>query len=268
MSKLIIEEPPLQVLPSLAIAIGLNEAIVLQQLHYLLRDPRFGKRIAEKQWIFNTVEQWRASYFPFWNERTIRRIFDRLSELRLIETCQPEGRISRRKYFRINEAVLTEKADAAKLSSSMRTNCPDGKRTNCPLPITKTSSETSFSETTGLKKTKVTSAVAEAYFVSENELGADIPAEWKPVKGTKAQQLARIEVPDEYPTESEFDEFIADEQLDEIGMGKRADLYGDICRNKWHQWDGRRWRKVRDWEKWVRALNTKMEKATENGGRF
>jgi len=114
----------------------------------------------------------------------------------------------------------------------------------------------------------VTSAVAEAYFVSENELGPEIPAEWKPVKGTKAQQLARIEVPDEYPTESEFDEFIADEQLDEIGMGKRADLYGDICRNKWHQWDGRRWRKVRDWEKWIRALNTKMEKATENGGRF
>ena len=268
MSKLIIEEPPLQVLPSLAIAIGLNESIVLQQLHYLLRDPRFGKRIAEKQWIFNTVEQWRASYFPFWNERTIRRIFDRLSELRLIETCQPEGRISRRKYFRINEAVLSETADAAKLSSSMRTNCPNGKRTNCPLPITKTSSETSFSETTGLKKTKVTSAVAEAYFVSENELGPEIPAEWKPVNGTKAQQLARIEVPDDYPTESEFDAFISDEQLDEIGMGKRADLYGDICRNKWHQWDGRRWRKVRDWEKWVRALNTKMEKATENGGRF
>ena len=194
MSKLIIEEPPLQVLPSLAIAIGLNEAIVLQQLHYLLRDPRFGKRIAEKQWIFNTVEQWRASYFPFWNERTIRRIFDRLSELRLIETCQPEGRISRRKYFRINEAVLTETADAAKLSSSMRTNCPDGKRTNCPLPITKTSSETSFSETTGLKKTKVTSAVAEAYFVSENELG---PEERIMAKVSRVrEELLWVEAPD------------------------------------------------------------------------
>ena len=36
MSNLLTQEPPLQVLPSLAVAIGLNEAIVLQQVHYLL----------------------------------------------------------------------------------------------------------------------------------------------------------------------------------------------------------------------------------------
>ena len=34
MSKLLINEHPLQVLPSLATKIGLNEAIVLQQIHY------------------------------------------------------------------------------------------------------------------------------------------------------------------------------------------------------------------------------------------
>ncbi len=36
-SSLLIEESPLQVLPSLAKAIGLNEAIFAQQLHYWLR---------------------------------------------------------------------------------------------------------------------------------------------------------------------------------------------------------------------------------------
>ena len=35
-SKLLIDEPPLQVLPSLALKIGLNEAIILQQVHYWL----------------------------------------------------------------------------------------------------------------------------------------------------------------------------------------------------------------------------------------
>jgi hypothetical protein len=35
-SRLLIHEPALQVLPSLAVAIGLNEAIFLQQLHYWL----------------------------------------------------------------------------------------------------------------------------------------------------------------------------------------------------------------------------------------
>jgi hypothetical protein len=32
--SLLIEEPPMQVLPSLAAAIGLEEALFLQQLHY------------------------------------------------------------------------------------------------------------------------------------------------------------------------------------------------------------------------------------------
>ena len=36
MSRLLIDEPPLQVLPSLAREIGLNEAIMLQQIHYWL----------------------------------------------------------------------------------------------------------------------------------------------------------------------------------------------------------------------------------------
>lgn len=41
--SLLIEEPPLQILPSLAAAIGLNEAIVLQQLYWLLQQPNNGK---------------------------------------------------------------------------------------------------------------------------------------------------------------------------------------------------------------------------------
>lgn len=34
--KLLIDDQPLQVLPSLAEAIGLNESLVLQQIHWLL----------------------------------------------------------------------------------------------------------------------------------------------------------------------------------------------------------------------------------------
>lgn len=39
-AQLLINEPPLQVLPTLAKTIGLNEAIVLQQVHYWL-NPKF-----------------------------------------------------------------------------------------------------------------------------------------------------------------------------------------------------------------------------------
>lgn len=155
MSKLLIEEPPLQVLPSLAIAIGLNEAIVLQQLHYLLRDPRFGRRVEEKQWIFNTYEEWQVSYFPFWSAVTIKRIFTSLSNLGLVVFCQPEGRTSRRKYYRIDTDVFETLLEQGKLIQSKGShterinlipssgsNCADEEGQDDPFLCTKTSAKT------------------------------------------------------------------------------------------------------------------------------
>ena len=130
MNRLIIEEPPLQVLPTLAAKIGLNEAIALQQLYYLLRDPRFGKRIAEQQWIFNTYEQWQATYFPFWSVATIKRVFTNLATAKLIECCQPEGRLSRRKYYRINRERLNELA-----GNPEQVNLTSSNGSNCSLPL-------------------------------------------------------------------------------------------------------------------------------------
>jgi DNA-binding PadR family transcriptional regulator len=150
MSKLIIEEPPLQVLPSLALVIGLHEAIILQQLHYLLRDPRFGRRIEEKQWIFNTAEDWRWQYFPFWTEKIIRKAMANLSRLNLIETIQPEGRVSRRKYYRIRTEELERLAEVAQMETSKLPKREDGKWTKREVPLkTKTSSETSPKNTKG-----------------------------------------------------------------------------------------------------------------------
>lgn len=77
MSPLLINEPPLQVLPSLAVAIGLNEAIVLQQIHYwTLRVPLYEDGEA---WVYNTVEQWQEQ-FPFWSTDTIGRTLKSLRE--------------------------------------------------------------------------------------------------------------------------------------------------------------------------------------------
>lgn len=99
MSKLLIDEPPLQVLPSLAIAIGLNEAIFLQQLHYWLKpDGKYEPHYREHEgvtrpWIYNTYHVkdtkndnttgWQAN-FPFWSIRTIKRIVTSLKRKGLI----------------------------------------------------------------------------------------------------------------------------------------------------------------------------------------
>jgi uncharacterized phage protein (TIGR02220 family) len=69
--NLLISEPPLQVLPSLAKSIGLNEAIFLQQLHYwLLKSTHI---IDGNKWVYNSVTQWQEQ-FPFWCQRTIKNI--------------------------------------------------------------------------------------------------------------------------------------------------------------------------------------------------
>ena len=83
MSNLLINEPPLQVLPSLAKAIGLNEAIILQQIHYWL-DPRMNKNKREgAHWVYNSYNQWQEQ-FCFMSKRTIQRAVLNLEKLSLL----------------------------------------------------------------------------------------------------------------------------------------------------------------------------------------
>lgn len=82
MNNLLISEPPLQVLPTLAVKIGLNGALFLQQLHYwLLRSNNIQE---EKVWIYKSFDEWREQDFPFWSESTIKRTVSDLKKLDLI----------------------------------------------------------------------------------------------------------------------------------------------------------------------------------------
>lgn len=71
MSKLLINEPPIQVLPTLATVIGLNRAIVLQQVHYWCANPKMGVARDSNRWIRNTAEDWQRDNFPFWSLSTV-----------------------------------------------------------------------------------------------------------------------------------------------------------------------------------------------------
>ena len=64
MSSLLIDEHPLVVLPSLAKEIGLNEAIMLQQIHFWISKRKHLK--GGKHWVYNTYDGW-ADQFPFWS---------------------------------------------------------------------------------------------------------------------------------------------------------------------------------------------------------
>lgn len=112
-SKLLIAEPPLLALPSLAVFVGLNEAIFLQQLHYWLIQS--GKERDGRLWIYNTYEQWHAQ-LPFWSVRTIRRITGELKDKNLILTTikYNQQKVDQTLWYSLEYRALddmTERAD-------------------------------------------------------------------------------------------------------------------------------------------------------------
>lgn len=106
-SNLLINEPPLLILPSLAKVIGLNESLVLQQLHYWLQNPKSGVTRNGIKWVYNTYGDWQSESFPFWSLSTIERTFRSLEKRGLVISEQLDAKKhDQRKYYRINYAVL------------------------------------------------------------------------------------------------------------------------------------------------------------------
>lgn len=87
-TKLLINEPPLQVLPTLAVRLGLNEAIAVQQLHFAV--THFESRVVEldgHKWLRADYEFWGAQ-FPWWSKATIERTWKALRDKRVVHTTR------------------------------------------------------------------------------------------------------------------------------------------------------------------------------------
>lgn len=84
--SLLLDEAPLLVRRTLAQRVGLNEAIALQQLHFVLThiDSR-AVEIDGVRWAKAPLSYW-AEQFPFWSEATIKRTFQSLKQSGLIHS--------------------------------------------------------------------------------------------------------------------------------------------------------------------------------------
>ena len=102
--NLLIAENPMIVCPTLAVRIGLHEAVFLQQVHFLTlhsRNIRNGFR-----WVYNTYEDW-LKIFPFFeNEQKIGRYVRKLEDLGLLVTSKEynQNKLDKRKWYRVNYA--------------------------------------------------------------------------------------------------------------------------------------------------------------------
>lgn len=135
-SRLLINENPLQVLPSLADALkNINEAIMLQQVQYWL--SRSTKVFEGRRWVYNTIDDWKVQ-FPWMTEKTIRNRFSSLIEKQVIITSNfNRAGFDRTKWYTIdydklnsliNDQNSTEKPDmthSEKSSESKRKKVPD-----------------------------------------------------------------------------------------------------------------------------------------------
>lgn len=143
MSRLLLDDKPLIVLPSLAERVGLNEAIILQQLHYWL-----GVSTNKKEgftWVYNTYDDWKEQ-FPFWSVSTIRRAISKLEDAGIIATANYNKLpIDKTKWYRINYEMLDGGLNSPSVQNE-QSSC--SKRTvelsnmNRPLPESTTENTT------------------------------------------------------------------------------------------------------------------------------
>lgn len=170
-SQLLFNEEPLVVNRLAAKVIGLNESIVIQQVHYWLEINRKAKINFHdgKTWSYNTYEKWQVENFDFWSVRTVRRVFTNLFDKGILI----KGNYNLHKYDRKlwvtidydklddllteynnknveNIEIPTEGQNGHMSNSNMCPNWPDGKgqvghiqEDNLSSPIAETTTEIS-----------------------------------------------------------------------------------------------------------------------------
>lgn len=82
-SRYLINEDPIFFLPTLAVGIGLNEAILLQKIHGWLQCTP--KEHVGRNWIYNSYKSWHEQ-LPFMSEITIKRAVKNLIDKKIIIT--------------------------------------------------------------------------------------------------------------------------------------------------------------------------------------
>lgn len=130
--SLLFSRRPLVLNPELAARIGLNEAILLQQLHYWMKETTSGISHDNRRWIYNTLDGWREQ-FPFMSESTIKRGFSSLKRMGivLVEKLSEDKHDKTNYYSIVYESRYL--SDEVKLTSSNGSICTD--RTGQTDPI-------------------------------------------------------------------------------------------------------------------------------------
>lgn len=179
MGNLLISEPPLQVLPSLAIALNsVDKAIILQQIHYWI--TRSSNVKDNYKWVYNSVSEWHKQ-FPWLSEKTVQRYLKDLENHGLLITGNyNKAKFDRTKWYRINYEALDSLG--ATWGRTVPTNRTDNPNSKGPGVITNTNR---LPETT-TETTKENSAAAAA----SSSIESDFEEIWSAYPSKKGKKQA------------------------------------------------------------------------------
>lgn len=105
MTNLLIDDRPIMFLPRLAIALeSVERAIILQQIHWLLRQPKSGLWDDDgTHWVWGSYEEWCEDYFPMWKPQNLAKHIRKLeSDGFLISAELNAKQHDHTKHYRIN----------------------------------------------------------------------------------------------------------------------------------------------------------------------
>lgn len=119
-SILLIQESPMQFLPTLAMVTSEACALFAQQLQYWLqhsRNVREGRR-----WVYNTLEEW-SLQFPWWSVSKLRRVITMLQDVQvqgehfkvLLVDSFNKSPLDHRKWYTLDYDELNRLAEVAKV---------------------------------------------------------------------------------------------------------------------------------------------------------
>lgn len=142
MGKLLFDEQPIVISRELAKLIGLNESIVLQQVHYWLEiNRKANKNFREgKYWTYNSIRAWHEDNFEFWSYDTVKRTFAKLEKMGLLISANfNKDSRDKTKWYSINEDAVES------LRKTIGAKCPNGEKplnarvspigAKCPNPL-------------------------------------------------------------------------------------------------------------------------------------
>jgi|GEM_PF-6616565 len=173
-SKALVNEYTIPVVPSLAKALGINGAVLLQQIHYWLldiaNDAKPDRFIDGHWWVYNSYREW-CKQLPWMSIKTMQRTAKLLEEKGLIVTGNfNKANMDRTFWYTIDYAHLDAYYDAVKMTNGSGQNdkcmwpiCPDACGQNdhfhvdnlgAPIPetTTETTTETNNQEIASLSQ--------------------------------------------------------------------------------------------------------------------